>query len=172
MHHNESIAVPDDAASLNNLHDIVLPGDVSWWPPAVGWYVVFALLLLVAIRFLWHAWVQWNVNAYRREALVELSEACDAETVAEILRRAALVFAPRNAIAGLSGEAWVKWLTDRCAKPLPPDVRELLATGVYQRAVRPANETNSLDSMKAYASHWIREHSAILDSTTPDRASA
>lgn len=35
-----------DAASLANLHDIVLPPSVSWWPLAWGWYLLSALLLV------------------------------------------------------------------------------------------------------------------------------
>ena len=150
----------DDPTSLERLHDLALPSDVSWWPLAAGWYVVFALLLLVAIRFLWHARVKWKANAYRREALVQLAGASDVAAVAEILRRAALVFSPRNSIADLSGEAWVNWLSDRCAEPMPQDVREQLVKGLYQRRAGGSDATHSLAVLKDYASHWIQEHTA------------
>ena len=35
-----------DPAHLHRLHDLVLPPTVPGWPPAPGWYGVFALLAL------------------------------------------------------------------------------------------------------------------------------
>ena len=37
------IAAMNDAGSLQNLNDIVVPEPVAWWPPAPGWYEVKAL---------------------------------------------------------------------------------------------------------------------------------
>ena len=36
-----------DPGSLQNLHDIVVPGPAAWWPPAPGWYVLAAVALSV-----------------------------------------------------------------------------------------------------------------------------
>ena len=76
-----------DPASLDNLRDIVVPPSVPWWPPAPGWWVVFALLTLAIAVFAWRRWRAWHANAYRREALRELQAATSAAEVAEILKR-------------------------------------------------------------------------------------
>ena len=31
------------------LRDIHLPGDISWWPPAIGWWIVAALIILLGL---------------------------------------------------------------------------------------------------------------------------
>ena len=38
---------PEMQAELARLHDIRLPPPVGWWPLAPGWWVLFALLLVV-----------------------------------------------------------------------------------------------------------------------------
>ena len=37
----------NDSGSLQNLNDIVIPDPVAWWPPAPGWYVLAAILLII-----------------------------------------------------------------------------------------------------------------------------
>ncbi len=100
------------------LRDIHLPGDVSWWPPAPGWWVLAALALAAA------GWAIWRyAQGYRqRAALRTLEKVCaDLEAgypsdeclpvVSSVLRPFAMTIAasPRG-IAGLVGERWLNWL--------------------------------------------------------------
>ena len=67
-----------DAASLANLHDIVVPPPVSWWPLAWGWYLLGALLL-AALAWGLVRWRRWRLaNRYRDLALAELDDLSDA----------------------------------------------------------------------------------------------
>ena len=112
-----------DAASLANLHDIVLPPSVSWWPLAWGWYLLSALLLAGL------AWglLRWRrrrrANRYRDLALGELDALADAigdparqaRALADLpvlLKRVALAAWPRARVAGLSGEDWWQFLDE------------------------------------------------------------
>jgi hypothetical protein len=105
-----------DSANLQNLHDIVVPGPVAWWPPAPGWYVAAALVLLVLAWLGWNRWRSWNRNRYRREALQSLAKirAMDtgevAQALPELLKRAALTAWPRDEVAALTGESWHRFL--------------------------------------------------------------
>lgn len=110
-----------DPASLENLHDIVVPGPVPWWPPAPGWYVVaFGLLLFLS-------WMGWKIlrdrraNHYRRVALGELQRLRSLAAVAAtreqalqqlpgLLKRTALAAFPRTEVAALSGDDWLRFL--------------------------------------------------------------
>ena len=104
---------------LADLRDIHLPAEVSWWPPAAGWWVLTALLLLGA----------WALSKYlrapgrrtRRLALKELARlersfAQDQDTrallgaVSQLVRRYALACFPRAQVAGLEGERWLDFL--------------------------------------------------------------
>lgn len=148
----------DDSANLDRLHDLTVPPEVPWWPPAPGWYVVLSLVALAALRIGWVCWRRWKTNEYRRVALRQLESAKDVTSVAELLRRTALAIAPRSTIANLSGDAWLKWLAERCAVPIPDEVRQALTVGIYARHASIADAVSPLDSTKQYVSEWIAEH--------------
>jgi ABC-type nickel/cobalt efflux system permease component RcnA len=110
-----------DMPSLDRLHDIVLPGPVPWWPPAPGWYVVAALVVVLGVWAMWRWWRQWRANAYRRAALAELEQlvaqshdpsrrVVALQALPELLKRTALAAFPRDEIASLSGPAWLGFL--------------------------------------------------------------
>ena len=103
------------------LRDLHLPEAVGWWPPAPGWWllvlVVFSALGWLAYR----AWRSWRRNALRRIAIAEIrriqaeyrsgvDEISLAVELSSLLRRTMLAYAPRNEVAGLTGERWLRWL--------------------------------------------------------------
>jgi hypothetical protein len=103
------------------LRDLHLPAEVGWWPLAPGWWVLIAIVAALAAYATWRAVSHWRFNAPRRFALEQLRryEAGYLEhrnvvqlgrQVSELLRRGMLAYAPREAVAGLTGEAWLEWL--------------------------------------------------------------
>ena len=144
----------DEATSLDRLHDIVLPPDVSWWPLAAGWQLVLALVFAAACFLAYRVWKKWMSNAYRRAALRELAGANDVSSVAEILRRTALAVAPREEIAGMSGETWLEWMNARCADAFPNEVGRQLTDGVYGHG----GTEHDLSSLRDHAARWIAQH--------------
>lgn len=142
------------ATSLNRLHDIALPPEVSWWPLTPGWYVVLFFVFFLGVVFLYRSWKNWKENAYRRAALRELASAHDATTIAQILRRTALAIAPRSVVAQLTGETWLDWLAQYDHEPLPDHLRVQLTRGVYGQ---PA-AANADDALRDYAARWIENH--------------
>ncbi len=140
--------------SLDRLHDLVLPPEVSWWPLAPGWYVGGGILVVIIFFLVHRAWKHWRANAYRRAALRELALVDDPAGIAELLRRTALAVAPRPVIAGKTGAAWLDWLTAQCPEVMPDTVREQLTVGVYRR---PAADCD-LAALRDYAARWIRRH--------------
>jgi hypothetical protein len=153
-----------DPASLERLHDIVLPPQLPWWPPAPGWIALGALLLLAACVSAWRVWRRHRAARYRREALAVLAVLHEAAEVSALLRRTALAIAPRAEIAALTGTAWPDWLAARCPGAMPQAVRALLAAGIYARAGAAPDSA----ALRAWAAHWIRTHAA--PATTPGRA--
>ncbi|MEN8213732.1 MAG: DUF4381 domain-containing protein [Pseudomonadota bacterium] len=110
-----------DPFSLDNLHDIVEPAAIPMWPPAAGFWIVLALLLLwcAALGLLW--WMRYRKNRYRREALAllrRIEPGLHAEKdregalgeVALLLKRAALTAYPRKEVAELAGDEWLAFL--------------------------------------------------------------
>jgi len=101
----------DPLAALRPLHT---PAPVGWWPPAPGWWVLGATVLVI----LGLAWWQRRRTALRRAALNELhrlERSAPDDTrlligVNRLLRRVALSCFPREQVAGLSGAAWLRFL--------------------------------------------------------------
>ncbi|MEM7600554.1 MAG: DUF4381 domain-containing protein [Verrucomicrobiota bacterium] len=161
----------DDPSSLKNLHDVVSPAEVSWWPLAPGWYAVGIFTSLVLIWLCWKSWRNWQGNAYRRAALAALDKASGDVEVVRILRRTALAISPRADVAGKTGDDWTEWIASLLPKVMPDEVRERLSVGLY----RSQYDSTESASLRSYASEWIRNHSTALsqnsDSSFPDKSS-
>lgn len=111
------------------LRDLHLPEAISWWPLAPGWWFVIALALL-GLGFLIRIWWQTRSRgAARRYALRQLNDLLRGyeqhkDTVAfgadlsALLRRTMLAYAPRQDVAGLTGDAWLRWLDRDLAQPV------------------------------------------------------
>lgn len=146
-----------DATSLNQLHDLVLPQAIPWWPLAPGWYVLFGLLVLVVLWRAYRLWIRWHANGYRRAALRELQAAQDITAIAALLRRTALAVVPRAEVAAKTGAAWVNWLAQQCSEAMPVEVQKQLIFGSYDR---PGAEKESA-LLRSYAASWISRHQLI-----------
>ncbi len=144
-----------DPASLDNLHDIVVPPAVPPWPPAPGWWFVIALAVAAAGILSLRAWRAWRANAYRRAALSELEGAPDLATAAEVLKRTALAAFPRTQVAGLTGPAWCEWLEETAGQAMPEPVRSALADGVFADGSAAATR-----EFASFATLWITSHRA------------
>jgi hypothetical protein len=107
------------------LRDVHGPDPVGWWPPALGWWLValavvlgvFALVRLYRwwrkTRFSLSGW-RWDarrrlIALRRRVTLADLKAV--AGELSELLRRIAIARCGRDTCAGLSGEAWLQWLS-------------------------------------------------------------
>ena len=159
-----------DAASLQNLHDIVPAPPVPWWPPAPGWYVAGSVLAMALVWMGWRMLRRWHASAYRREALKELKALAgqlpDNENamrkLPELVKRTALCSWSRERVAGLSGRAWLVFLdqtgntsdfTDGAGKLLP----DLAYAGAETLRSIPREQTEKLVRV---IEHWVRTHGA------------
>lgn len=146
--------MPQIPGNLDRLNDIVLPPQLSWWPLAPGWYVLIAISSVTAGWLMFRLVKNWKANAYRRVALRELATLNDASSIAELLRRTALVVSPRADVASLSENEWVDWLANHSSVAVPPEVRRQLSCGVYEREPDPSEVSALCD----FAAQWISQH--------------
>lgn len=127
-------AAEDPLAALRDIH---LPPDIPFWPPAPGWYVLAALVVVVLIGLAVREWRWRQTFAYKAlkmfDAQVSQAGEADAHAVAvaasDVLRR--LVRAESGeAKATLTGEAWARLLVSGRA-PLAPREAAFLARAPY-----------------------------------------
>lgn len=153
------------ADPLAQLRDIHMPPPIDTWPPAPGWFVLAALGLLAAIALLYWLYTRWRRNRYRREALKELAalrarfeqqhDKADFLTESQtLLKRVALTRYPREQVASLTGEAWVRFL-DRSANTdeFSMGAGQALIDGGYA----PDPEVD-VDTLHDLAAMWIKNH--------------
>ena len=106
---------------LQQLRDIHLPAEISWWPPACGWWLLMLLLVIgIAVGILRERQRRQR-RAYRRAGQQELEllyEQWQAsgdtgdflQQLNEVLKRTALYSYPGIEIAALSGASWTAFL--------------------------------------------------------------
>ena len=111
------------------LRDLHPPETIGWWPLAPGWWFIIAVAL-IGLGFLFRYCLRTHSHsAARRYALTQLDNIVlqfeqQKNTVAfgaslsELLRRTMLAYAPRQDVAGLTGEEWLAWLDKDLAQPV------------------------------------------------------
>lgn len=150
---------------LAELRDIHPPGPIDDWPPAPGWWLLAILALLALVAASTVLYQRWRNNRYRRQALEELkslisdwhSHQDDRRYLAEVqtlLKRTALTGFPREAVASLTGEAWVAFL-DRSTGTRNFSIgdAEALVDGNYNPDL-----TIPVEAVHKIAEEWIRKH--------------
>ncbi|WP_296698201.1 DUF4381 domain-containing protein [Thiocapsa sp. UBA6158] len=157
-----------NADPLAQLRDWHLPDPIQWWPPAPGWWISAAVLLVV---LLWLAGVRWRGHRRRgaaaRSALRELAALretvqADGDTrafiaaLSRLLRRFALARFPREQVAGLTGEAWLAFLdATGGGDGFRHGPGRALADLVYGGS-RAGDPPPNPDALAALAETWIR----------------
>ena len=134
-----------ETPSLNDLRDLVLPTEPSWWPLAPGLSFLLVLLLWVALCWAVIFYRKYQARAYRRAGLALLADAVTVRELSELLKRVTLVGFERETVASLYGKEWAEFLQQSCAGV---EMKELLNSG----EVSP--------HLRRQAGWWIKQHKA------------
>jgi hypothetical protein len=142
-----------------------LPIDISWIPNAVGWYwLLFVLVCVIAFQF-YKRLDRYLANAYRRAALLELSNLSlsdDIDKLPQLLRRTALYAYSRRRVASLVGTDWELWLDSECQGcQFSTQFRGVLAKLSY--APSSEFEESTLLEVIQQIKLWIEEHRGTYD---------
>ena len=132
--------------SLSDLNDIVIPDVPAWWPPAAGFWVLFAVVALAAAFIGFRSYRRWMRNRYRRAGLLLLEHAATEHEVSVVLKRVALAAYPRDQVASLYGTGWLNFLSQTWPRATFPEGFAGDHSGEASHAVRDA------------AADWIKHH--------------
>lgn len=159
-----------DPTGLDQLHDIVVPAPVPWWPPAPGWYWVIGFAVAGLFVVLIRGFIRWQHNRYRREALAELTRlepdlgnvdqrAVGLLSLSELLKRTALTAFPREDVASLTGPEWFAFL-DRTGKgtKFSKNLGGVLEQAIHNPRAVSAIDQSLLDELVTAVRHWIKHH--------------
>jgi len=131
------------------LRDLHLPAEIGWWPLAPGWWLLIGVATALLAWKAWQLWQRWRADRARRIALRELArinrrfddsgDAIElAKDLSELLRRGLLAYAPRESVAGLTGDEWLAWLDRGLDEPVfEKGAGRLIGTLPYRDPQKP-----------------------------------
>lgn len=148
---------------LDLMHELVIPEPEPWIPQTPGWWVLLGWALAVTMLVVVAIVRRRRRNRYRREALAsldaiathpQLSAAESAQSIAEVIKRTALVAYPRARVASLYGSAWARFLCESAGNDKQVSkAAESLAAAAYR-----ADADGHL--LLQPARRWVRVHRA------------
>ena len=154
------------------LREIHLPDPIQWWPPAIGWWVLLALTLLIAAGLVYRSRRKPRVNpatlALRALAKLEADTAMPVQeklqALSILMKRVALTLHPREAVAGLAGENWLLWLDAATG-----DNRFSQGPGRWlaEAPYRPAPDAIVLAELLELCRDWVRTVVTVNPSSGP-----
>jgi hypothetical protein len=136
------------------LRDIHLPEPVSWWPPAIGWWML-AILIVISIGAItwWQRRRQAQRNAPASIARLELArlraawiEHRDANRLvtqlSTWLRRAGMSMSSRRKAASLTGTEWLAFLDEMAGESVfGTTATQMIVEAPYRKVAQPDGET-------------------------------
>ncbi len=109
---------------LSQLRDINGLDQISWWPLALGWWIVLGIIVSIWVGVLFYrryrakkeaSW-QAQIKSLFFELRAMKSTKEKATALSALLRRLAIHKYGREFCAGLEGDEWLRWLTQHDPK--------------------------------------------------------
>lgn len=142
---------------LEQLQDIQSPPAAGPWPPAPGWWLLAALVLVTVVCVTGWYWRRLQRRRPRRQALARLARYPVPDSAGpdwyaglnRLLKEAALSCHPGDHPAGLSGNQWSQFLAQTSGNPGLPWQQLVIAS------YRPGSDLPPADAVRL-AEQWIR----------------
>lgn len=145
--------------NLPELRDIHLPESISAFPPAYGWWVILAgIVLLVCLFYL----IKKLRRRSKKRYALSLLEAYSADTIAaaagmsEILRRICLL--KYKQAAALFGKEWIEFLNQHSKQKLSAKAAELLINAPYINSDSKIYHQADIAGLRRFCQNWIGEN--------------
>lgn len=145
-----------------NLKDIHLPDAVSWWPPAIGWWVLLVLVPLLFVGLIWlYKFItrktaiktaKKQLSVIKKDSLTQDSKKL--QQLSELVRRVAISISPRDDAASLTGDAWLHYL-DQTVKgtPFTEGAGQYLADAHFRKTF---DTTANIPQVISLCENWLK----------------
>ena len=153
------------------LKDIHLPDTISWWPPALGWWLLAILIPLFIYGLYWFYKRVTRKTALKTAKknleLIKLYTPEESEKqlrdVSALLRRVAISLSPRSQVASLTGQVWLAFLdTSVSGNPFTQGQGRLLADAAYRKTPPSAAE---IAELLVLCETWLKAQSSHAKTT-------
>jgi hypothetical protein len=108
-----------DTDPLAELRDLHAPTAIGMWPPALGWWILAALVIAALAYIFYHRyqrrqqakfWIGAQQELQSQMTTNDLEGQTALRACNEVLKRAAMHGFPAENLAHLSGAQWIDWL--------------------------------------------------------------
>lgn len=140
---------PPAQASIEQLHDVVLPTDPGLWPLAIGWWLLIIVLLLSCFFALRHFIAYRQHWLIKRVALTRLSQCNDCNDINQLLKQVAIHYGDSSRVSSLTGAPWVAFLSlnvDEASQTSLIEINEALYT---------SHQSKYFQQFKPIAHQWL-----------------
>ena len=135
---------PEDL--LAQLRNLDTPAGISWWPPALGWWILASVAITAIVIFVMNLIRDYREGAAARSAAAEIEQAHESyiqrdasassrsiflQEVNAILKRLAANYEGSDHVAGLTGTRWRSYLAE-VAPELNATELEPFVSAIYQ----------------------------------------
>lgn len=145
---------------LEQLKDIHLPAEVSWWPLAFGWWCLIVLVLVALMVSIYWLVKRRKRSQAKREALAEIQSLSEQSShwpaqMNSVLKRVAMHYFSAESVAALYGERWSQFL----ASHMPVDATEqfLETLMALQNAQYSIDQNLDFETAKQSIEAWISQ---------------
>lgn len=150
------------AQLLAQMKDVQLPEPVSWWPLAIGWWLLALMVIVTIVSASVYLYKRHQHNRYRALAIAELAFAFKQwQSLANdhayimsannVLKRAVRTFNP--SVVNQFADAWVDSLDSHTDNTLSAEARHALALQCYQAQV-----SADIPKLHREFSLWLKQH--------------
>jgi len=127
------------------LRDIHLPDPSSWFPPAIGWWLLLVLCLAAVLILRWmlkrlkqprlKKYASREIESLIEDYLAQGDEQYFIQQLSIAMKRIGMSYFDRDQVAGSSGLRWLYQLNELAPGQWLSDAQlQLLATAPYQRS--------------------------------------
>lgn len=132
--------------NINGLRDIHLPDAISWWPPAIGWWILLAFVI-AAFIFIPKLYRRMTFTPLKKVAhnafqnIIDKYNENNDDSVfviktSQFLRQTAMSYCGREGVAQLTGEKWVQALNNLTEQNyFNEELKQTLINAPYQKNV-------------------------------------
>ena len=162
-------SMPQSTNPLDALEPNILPDPIGFWPPAIGWWVLAALVILIIAGLIFALWRWRKRNAYRREALKKLnaikesyeSHKSPSKLVHQynhLLKAVALQQYPREQVAALHGSEWLAFLDEQLkdSSAFSKGAGRVLGNSAYSPNINP-----KVAPLHSAITRWVKKHRTV-----------
>ena len=132
--------------NTESLRDIHLPDAISWWPPAIGWWILLALIIaaIIFIPKLYRRMTYTPLNKVANKTYQNIidefkennNDSAFIIATSQFLRQTAMSYCGRDEVAQLTGDKWIEALNNITEQDFfTDDLKQNLVSAPYQKNI-------------------------------------